>query len=144
MTLFAVLLGANLDTLGKRNPAHYGTFTLDDISARIRARALELQCDVDIVQSNSESELVNWVHHRSEDVDGLLVNPGGFTVFGQALCDAVVDTGKPWIEVHMSNIHARNIHSIWTDHTLGMISGFHWRGYIAGLELLEAIVRSGL
>jgi 3-dehydroquinate dehydratase-2 len=141
MALFAVVLGANLNTLGKRNPTYYGTLTLDEISALIRARAEELHCEVDIVQSNSESELIDWVHLHGDDFDGLLVNPGGFTAFGQALCDAIVDTGKPWIEVHMSNIHARGMRSIWSEHALGVIAGFHSRGYIAGLELLEGIVR---
>jgi 3-dehydroquinate dehydratase II len=141
MPILGVVLGANLDMLGKRDAGHYGSLTLDEIKDKLQERATQLHCEVEVVQSNSEAELIDWVHAGADRFEGFLVNPGGFTRFGQALCDAFVDTGKPWIEVHMSNILARHMTSIWSEKSLGQIAGFHWRSYTAGLEILDGIVR---
>jgi 3-dehydroquinate dehydratase-2 len=140
LAFYAVILGANLNTLGTRSPEYYGTLTVAEISERLKSKAREIGCDVEVIQSNSEAELIEWIQGHASDLCGMLVNPGGFTRFGQALCDAVVDVGCPWLEIHMSNIHARGIPSIWSEHALGQITGLHWRGYLGGLEMLNEVV----
>jgi 3-dehydroquinate dehydratase II len=137
----AVLFGANLNMLGRRNPVFYGTMTLDEVWSRVRDKAQELGCDVETFQSNIEGELVNWIHQHRDAVDGYIVNPGGFTMFGQPFRDAIIDTERPLIEVHWSNIHAREIVSIWSKQAVGQICGFHWRGCIIALDVLNGLVR---
>ena len=139
----AVIFGANLNMLGRRNPVFYGTMTLEEVWEHVHAKARELDVEVDLFQSNIEGELVNWIHQHRDDVDGYVVNPGGFTMFGQSFRDAIVDTGCPLIEVHWSNIHAREIVSIWSKQAVGQICGFHWRGVVIGLDVLSGIVREG-
>lgn len=140
---FAMLFGANLNMLGRRNPVFYGTMTLDEVSERIHEKARDLDVDVVVFQSNIEGEVVNWIHENRDDLDGYVVNPGGFTMFGQAFRDAIIDTGAPLIEVHWSNIHAREIASIWSKQAVGQICGFHWRGALLGLDVLAGLVRDG-
>jgi 3-dehydroquinate dehydratase-2 len=139
----AVLFGANLNMLGRRNPVFYGTMTLDDVWKHVRAKAEELDVELETFQANIEGELVNWVHEHRDQLDGYVVNPGGFTMFGQAFRDAIVDTGSPLVELHFSNIHARGIVSIWSEQAVGQICGFHWRGAVIALDVLNGIVRAG-
>lgn len=139
----AVLFGANLNMLGRRNPIHYGTMTLDEVWQHVRKRAQELEVDVEFFQSNFEGELINWIQEHRDEIDGYVVNPGGFTMFGQAFRDAIIDTQVPLVELHLSNIHARGIVSIWSQDAVGQICGFHWRGAVVAIEVLSGIVRDG-
>jgi 3-dehydroquinate dehydratase-2 len=139
----AVIFGANLNMLGRRNPVHYGTMTLEEVWEHVRKRAEELGVDVEFFQSNFEGELIGWIQEHRDEIDGYVVNPGGFTMFGQAFRDAIVDTEAPLIELHLSNIHRRGIVSVWSEDAVGQICGFHWRGAVIALEVLAGIVRDG-
>lgn len=136
----AAMFGANLNMLGRRNAEHYGVMTLDEVTERMRQRAEELGCDLVVVQSNSESELIEWVHANRDEIDGYIINPGGFTMHAQGWRDSIVDTGAPLVELHWSNIHNRGIKSLWTEAAVGQVCGFHWRGAPAGLEILVGLV----
>ena len=103
-----ILNGPNLNLLGKREPTVYGTTTLDEISARMTELASELDCTVDFRQHNHEGVLVDWVQEASGQSDGVLLNPAGLTHYSVALRDAIAAIAPvPVIEVHISNIHAR-------------------------------------
>jgi 3-dehydroquinate dehydratase-2 len=137
----AALFGANLNMLGRRNPEHYGVMTLADVERHLRDRAELLGCELEVFQSNTEGELIGWVQAHRDELHGYMVNPGGFTMFGQGLRDALLDTEAPVIEVHWSNIHRRGIKSIWSEDAVGQICGFHWRGALAALEVLDGLAR---
>ena len=134
-----VLNGPNLNLLGHREPTIYGDETLDDIEAMMRARAEQLEIEIDFVQSNHEGELIDAIHeHR--DWDGIIVNAGAHTHTSIALADALVAVSLPTIEVHLSNVHARENfrhHSYIAPIVWGQISGFGFRGYRAALHLLH-------
>ena len=136
-----VLQGPNINMLGKRKEAHYGSLTMAEIHERITTRASELNCQMSFFQSNHEGALVDQVQSARDDLDAIIVNPAGITGNGYALRDALEDSGVPFAEVHLSNIHAREAfrhHSVFTAIAVGQIAGFRWRGYIAALEMLAA------
>ena len=139
-----VLQGPNINMLGKRKASHYGTVTMDEIHDRLTTRAGELGCQVQFFQSNHQGSLVDHVQESRDDVDGVIVNPAGLTGVGYSLRDALEDSGLPIVEVHLSNIHAREEfrrHSCFTEISVGQVAGFRWRGYIAALELLAATLQ---
>lgn len=133
-----VLNGPNLNLLGSREPSIYGLETLADIELLMRTRAEKLQVDLEFVQSNHEGELVDAVQsHR--DWDGLILNAGAYTHTSVAIPDAITSVGIPAIEVHLSNVHAREAfrhHSYLSPVVWGQIAGFGFRGYLAALDLL--------
>jgi 3-dehydroquinate dehydratase-2 len=134
-----VVHGPNLNLLGKREPEHYGSQTLAEIDANLAARAKELGVDLDFIQSNHEGELVDRIQEAIGQSDGILINPGGFTHSSVALRDALVATGLPVIEVHLSNVYARESfrkHSYVSPIAVGVISGLGAQGYQFGLEAL--------
>ncbi len=134
-----VLHGPNLNLLGKREPGVYGMTTLAQIDKHLTALAAERGVDLSIVQSNHEGVLVDAIHEAMEWADGLLINPGAYTHTSVALRDAVAGTGLPTVEVHLSNIHAREAFrhtSLLAPVCLGQISGFGWRSYMLGLTAL--------
>lgn len=134
-----VLHGPNLNRLGEREPEHYGTDTLADIDAAIRRRAEGLHAEVVSFQSNLEGELVEWVQGESASVDGWLVNAGALTHTSVALRDALEATGRPFVEVHLSNVYAREAfrhRSVLADLAVGVITGFRANSYLLGLEAL--------
>ncbi len=134
-----VLNGPNLNLLGRREPGIYGTDTLEQIDARLHAVARELSATVDSFQSNGEGELIDAVHRMAPDVDGFLVNAGGYTHTSVALLDALLAVDLPFVEVHLSNIHAREDfrrHSLLAARALGTIGGFGGHGYELGLRAL--------
>ncbi len=136
-----LLQGPNINMLGKRKEAHYGSTTMDEIHERLSERANALGCEVSFFQSNHEGALVDQVQASRDDVDAIIINPAGLTGNGYSLRDALEDSGLPFAEVHLSNIHAREPfrhHSVFTAIAVGQIAGFRWRGYIAALEMLEA------
>jgi 3-dehydroquinate dehydratase-2 len=138
MARVLLLNGPNLNLLGTREPAVYGTDTLEGIEARSAALAAELGHELLTFQSNAEHELIERVHRaRSEGVAFAVVNPGAFTHTSIALRDALVGTGLPFIEVHLSNTHAREAfrrHSYFSDIAAGVVCGLGAYGYEAALR----------
>lgn len=132
-----VLHGPNLNLLGRRQTEHYGDLTLEEIDARIGRRARKLDAETITFQSNAEGELVDWVQARTDEVDGWLVNAGGLTHTSVALRDALVASGRPFVEVHLSHVFAREAfrrRSLLADAAVGLVTGFRDRSYLLGLE----------
>ena len=139
-----VLQGPNLNMLGKRKADHYGLVTMDEIHARLEERARALGCELEFLQSNHEGALVDKVHEARDRVKGIVINPGGLTGFGYSLRDAVEDSRLPTVEVHLSNVHAREAfrqHSVIAPVCLGQIAGFGSFSYVLGLEALVQHLR---
>ncbi len=134
-----VLHGPNLNLFGRREPHIYGTTTLAEINARLEALAAELGVGIEIVQSNHEGALLDALHARIDSVDGAIVNPAGLTQYGVSLHDAIKAMPFPVIEVHMSNIAAREAwrhHSIISPAVKATVQGLGWRSYTAALRAL--------
>ena len=134
-----LLHGPNLNLLGMRQPEVYGDLTLDAINARVQGHAQERGIDLQIRQSNHEGVLVDCLHAAREEVDGVVLNAGAYTHSSLALRDAISAVALPVVEVHLSNVHAREEfrhHSLLTPVCVGMISGFGWRSYLLGLDAL--------
>ena len=133
-----VLHGPNLNLLGVREPKIYGRETLDDINARLKARAAQSNVELRIVQSNHEGVLVDELHAaRLAGFNGILINPGAFTHYSYALRDAIAATDLPAVEVHLSNVHKREEFrhtSVLVPVCIGQVMGFGWRSYLLGLE----------
>ena len=138
MTTVFVLNGPNLNLLGSREPETYGRDTLDDIAARITARAGELDVAVDIRQSNHEGHLIDWLHEAAATgAKAVILNAGGYTHTSVALRDAVAAIPVPVIEVHLSNPAAREPfrhNSLLSSVCKGTISGLGAHGYILALD----------
>jgi 3-dehydroquinate dehydratase-2 len=138
MARVLLLNGPNLNLLGSREPAVYGTDTLETIEERTAAVARETGHDLVTFQSNAEHQLIDRVHKaRAEGVAFLIVNPAAFTHTSIALRDAILATGLPFIEVHLSNPHAREVfrrHSYFSDIAVGVISGLGVFGYEAAMR----------
>ena len=133
-----VLHGPNLNLLGTREPSHYGHQTLTDIDARLKLRAKEAGAQLETFQSNAEADLINRIHQAGKDgVVFIVINPAAYTHTSVALRDALAAVAIPFIEVHLSNVHAREQfrrHSYFSDLAVGVISGLGAHGYEAALE----------
>ncbi len=139
MSTILVLHGPNLNLLGTREPEVYGRHTLDDINQILQETAQAHQVELRIVQSNHEGVLIDAIHEMREVASGILINPGAFTHYSYALRDAIASVGLPTIEVHLSNVHAREAfrrQSVIAAVCLGQISGLSWRSYRLGLQAL--------
>ena len=131
------LNGPNLNLLGQRETSVYGTTTLEDIQARVRGRANSLGATVDFRQSNSEGELVNWIQESKNKFDAIVINAAAYTHTSVALRDAISAVAVPTIEIHLSNVHAREEfrhRSLIAPVCRGQIAGFGPFSYILGLE----------
>ena len=140
-----VLNGPNLDLLGRREPGIYGSDTMADIIARLKAKAGELGIELDCLQSNIEGELVTSIGSAAGRYDGIVINPAAYTHTSIALRDALEACGVPAVEVHLSNIHAREKfrhRSLTAARCVGQISGFGAGSYLLGLEGLVEHLRA--
>ncbi len=133
-----VIHGPNLNLLGTREPAHYGSNTLADINNQLAEQAKQARITLDTFQSNSESELIEKIHTLVEQkTDYLIINPAAFTHTSVALRDAISGVKVPFIEVHLSNVYAREQfrhHSYFSDIAVGVISGLGAQGYFLALQ----------
>ncbi len=132
-----VLHGPNLNLLGTREPKIYGRETLADINKRLAARAAKAGVKLNSFQSNSEAEMIDRVQQSRSAVDFIIINPAGFTHTSVALRDALAAVAIPFIEVHLSNVHAREPfrrHSYFSDQAVGVICGLGSKGYDYALE----------
>jgi 3-dehydroquinate dehydratase II len=140
-TRILLVQGANLTYLGKREPAIYGTTTAAELDARLQAHAREKGYELAIFYTNVEGEAINRIYQAADaGVDGLVMNPAGFSYAGHALKDCVKGAGLPYVEVHISNVHSRGIHCVLSEISNGVITGFGLHGYILGLDAMLAIL----
>jgi len=132
-----ILHGPNLNTLGRREPEIYGRRTLAELDATIAAAAADLAVETVTIQSNLEGELVDWIQAETERVVGWVVNAAGFTHTSVALRDALIASDRPFVEVHLSNVFARESFrhaSLLADAAIGVICGFGAGSYVLGLR----------
>ena len=132
------LNGINLNMFGKRDPAQYGTVTLAEIDAQVKKLGQELGADVECFQTNFEGAMAEKIHHAHTDgVDAVMINAGAWTHYSYGIRDALAILKCPIIEVHMSNIHAREAfrhHSVIAEIAKGQIAGFGVDSYLLGLR----------
>ena len=134
-----IINGPNINMLGERDATQYGTKTMSDIEAAVRDRAGELGAEADFFQSNHEGAIVDFLQNASTDASGIVINPGALTHYGLSLRDALADSRLPVVEVHISNVHARERfrrRSVVSPIAVGQIAGLGWRGYVLALEFL--------
>ncbi len=142
--MILLLHGPNLNLLGEREPAIYGTVTLAQINDAVAARAAESGLDVLPFHSNHEGALIDTLQEYRRDAHGVIINPGGLSHTSVALRDALAALAVPRIEVHLSNIHAREPfrHETLTGAACtGVITGLGWRGYLAATDVLIALIK---
>ncbi len=140
-----VLHGPNLNLLGRRDPAHYGELTLEALDRLLEERAESHGAELVLVQSNHEGELIDWLHEHTADVRGWIVNPGALGHTSYALRDALAATGRPFVEVHLSNVYAREPfrgRSVLAEIALGVVAGFRVQGYLIALDAVVAHLTS--
>ena len=139
MTKILLLHGPNLNLLGAREPEVYGSLTLEDINKRLVAAGTDRGVEVRPFQFNSEGALVDALHDARQWAAGVVFNPGAYTHTSVALRDAIAGVGLAVVEVHLSNVHAREEFrrkSLLAPVCVGQISGFGWRSYLLGLEAI--------
>ncbi len=142
---FLILHGPNLNLLGKREPGIYGSQTLEDINISLGELSSELGCELLFFQSNSEGELINAIHNAVQDCNGVLLNPAAYTHTSIAIRDALSAVGLPCVEVHLSNIHRRELFrhtSMIASVAIGQICGFGSDSYLLGLRALFNYVKN--
>jgi len=127
--------------LGKREASYYGVKTLADIEDLVSDKARDLAVDVEFFQSNHEGAIVDYLQEAAQDAEGIIINAGALTHYGISMRDALTDSRLPVVEIHLSNIHAREEfrhHSVIADIAIGQIAGLGWQGYVFALEYLAS------
>ncbi len=144
MKTILMLHGINHNMFGQRDPAQYGTVTLAEIDASLRSLGSQLGCEVDSFQTNCEGAMCDRIHQGFRDgVDGVLINAGAWTHYSYGIRDALAMLTVPVVEIHMSNIHAREPfrhHSVFADIARGQICGFGADSYLLGLRAVLSAV----
>ena len=139
-----IINGPNLNTLGERDKTLYGDKALSEINALLKKQGESLGVEVLCFQSNSEGKIIDFVQKHSCEADGIIINPGALTHYGLSLRDALSDCRLPIIEIHLSNIYAREdwrTKSVIAPIAKGQITGLGWRGYISALRILVGELR---
>jgi len=134
-----VIHGPNLNMLGKRDTKVYGDRPLAEINANLKKLGEKLHVEIECFQSNSEGALIDFIQSKALDCDGIVINAGALTHYSYALRDALADVTAPVIEVHLSNIYAREgwrAQSVIAPIARGQVSGLGWRGYLMALEAM--------
>jgi 3-dehydroquinate dehydratase-2 len=140
-----VINGPNLNMLGRRQAKHYGSETLPSIEKALTEKAKSLGCELVFFQSNHEGALIDFIQEKARGTDGILINPGALTHYSYSLHDALVDSGLPVVEVHLSDIHAREKWrkiSVISEVAIKQIAGLKTKSYLLGLEALIKHIRS--
>ena len=136
--------GPNLNLLGERDKDIYGNKTLSEIDVMVKKQGEILGVDIVTFQSNSEGDIIDFIQKQAVQMDGIVINPGALTHYGFSLRDALADSQLPVIEVHLSNIYAREdwrATSVIAPIAMGQISGLGWRGYVAALQILVGEIK---
>ncbi|MGP3779637.1 type II 3-dehydroquinate dehydratase [Halanaerobium saccharolyticum] len=144
MQRVAVIHGPNLNMLGLREPEIYGTTNLKMLNEDLKTKAEEINLEIEIMQSNHEGEIVDYLHQNYEKLDGVIINPGGLTHTSVVLRDALASVRLPVIEVHISNIHRREEFrkkSITAGAAVGQITGLGVQGYLLALDGIKEVLR---
>ena len=144
MLKILLIHGPNLNLLGKREPEHYGTTTLENINEKMMHIAGENGVELRVFQSNSEGALIDAIHDAANWASGIVINPGAYGHYSYAMRDALAAVNLPTVETHMSNIHAREAFrhtTVISPVVLGCITGLGWRSYEFGLRALIGILR---
>ena len=142
-TTIIIINGPNLNNLGKRDTSLYGTKTLANIENDISIKASNIGVEVKLFQSNHEGSIVEFIQEWSDQADGVIINAGALTQVGYSILDALLDTNLPLIEVHLSNIHAREEFrqkSVFAGSAIGQIAGFGPAGYLYALEHISSLI----
>lgn len=137
MSRILIINGPNLNLLGTREPEHYGTETLEEMNSRLSELAKEIGLEVAFFQSNHEGAIIDYLHKESKTADGIIINPGALTHYSYALRDAIVAIGTETIEVHLSNLFARDDFrqkSVIAPVCRGQVCGFGFYGYAMALS----------
>ena len=138
-----IINGPNLNMLGKREPEIYGNKTIDDIKKECLKKGLDNNMNIDFRQTNSEGEIINWLHEVNNNFDGLIINPAGYTHTSVAILDALKTIKKPKIEIHLSNIYSREEFrkkTITGEGMDGIISGFGISSYTLSIEAMKKLL----
>jgi len=139
----SLIHGPNLNLLGKREPEFYGQDSFDELNRKIKQRAQQIDIEVRILQSNHEGEIIDALHEARDWADALIINPGAFTHYSYAIRDAITAVRLPAIEVHISNVHAREEfrrHSVIAPVVIGQIVGLGTFGYLLALDAVKNLV----
>jgi 3-dehydroquinate dehydratase-2 len=142
MKRIVVANGPNLNLLGKREPHIYGTRSLEDLNDAVRAKAKGLNVEVSLFQSNHEGEIIDFLHKEAPGSAGIIINPGALSHYSLALYDCLLALAVPVVEVHLSNLHAREEYrskSVTARAARGVITGLGFAGYDLALEFLTSL-----
>ncbi len=141
-----VINGPNLNMLGVREPEIYGQRTYADLENYIEEYAEKLGIEMVVLQSNGEGEIIDFIHHALGNYDGIVINPGAYTHYSYAICDALASVNVPAVEVHLSNVHKREEFrhkSVTAPSCIGQITGLGFCGYRLAMDYLAEIIQNG-